>query len=105
MNEFYARFADWYPLLDPLEDHDEECQHFGDAIVDALGGSGARPPTLLELGSGGGHNAWYLSKRFTCTLTTCPSPCSAAARPSTRGSSTSGATCAASTSAAPSTPR
>jgi len=61
----YGELTPWYRLLDPLEDHADECEAFGAAFRRAA----ARPPrTLLELGSGAGNNAWHLKKQFRCTL-------------------------------------
>lgn len=61
----YRDLADWYPLLTPVGDYAEEaafyrrlfethCQRF--------------PRTLLDLGSGGGHNAAHLNTALDCTL-------------------------------------
>jgi trans-aconitate methyltransferase len=54
----YRELADWYPLLTPVGDYVEEfethCRH--------------PPRTLLDLGSGGGHNAAHLKATFACTL-------------------------------------
>ena len=61
----YRDLADWYPLLTPVSDYIEEaafyrrlfethCQH--------------PPRTLLDLGSGGGHNVAHLKAAFTCIL-------------------------------------
>jgi SAM-dependent methyltransferase len=60
----YTELASWYRLLDPLETHEEEMLAYADALQRA-GLSGGR---LLELGSGAGNNAHYLSERFQCTL-------------------------------------
>jgi SAM-dependent methyltransferase len=58
--------APWYRLLDPVEDHHGEAACYEGALVGAATGT---PNTLLELGAGAGHNAFYLKRRFQCTLT------------------------------------
>lgn len=57
--------ARWYRLLDPLADHEGEAACYEAALV-----RGATPPpqTLLELGAGAGNNAFYMKRRFRCTL-------------------------------------
>jgi len=61
----YGDLADWYPLLTPPEDYAEEAQIFLGLFRDAC----ALPPrTLLDLGSGGGHNASHLKSGLAPTL-------------------------------------
>jgi SAM-dependent methyltransferase len=60
----YGELVPWYPLLDPHEDHRDEAASYETALVAAVPAAS----TLLELGSGGGNNAWHLGRRFTCTL-------------------------------------
>ena len=64
--KLYDALTPWYRLVDPPEDHLDEATAYGDALE-----RGAVGPvrTMLELGSGGGHNALYLKRRFHCTLT------------------------------------
>jgi trans-aconitate methyltransferase len=63
--KIYGELADWYPLLTAPEDYEEEAAAYARAMLDAA----ARPlNTVLELGSGAGHNASYLKRRFTITL-------------------------------------
>jgi SAM-dependent methyltransferase len=61
----YRELADWYPLLTPVGDYAEEaasCRRlFGDYCQQS-------PRTLLDLGSGGGHNVAHLKATLTCTL-------------------------------------
>ena len=57
--------ARWYHLLDPLEDHQEEAACYEATLLRALS---APAPTLLELGAGAGNNAFYMKRRFRCTL-------------------------------------
>ncbi len=61
----YKDLAEWYPLLTPVEDYAEEA-----AFYRRLFEAGCRrtPRTLLDLGSGGGHNAAHLKATLACTL-------------------------------------
>src|SRR5262245_54850442 len=63
--KIYNELAEWFPLLTAPEEYEEEAAAYERALVDA-----ARRPitTLLELGSGGGHNASHLKRRFAMTL-------------------------------------
>jgi SAM-dependent methyltransferase len=66
----YDELTPWYRLLDPLEDHADECDVFANAFLETA----SHPPrTLLELGAGAGNNAFHLKTRFRCTLVD-PSP-------------------------------
>jgi hypothetical protein len=62
---FYGELAAWWPLISPPEDYAEE------AIETARVLSTAKIPVrdVLELGSGGGCNAWHLKRHFNMTLT------------------------------------
>src|SRR5690349_17665822 len=63
--KLYEELAEWWPLLSPPEDYVDEITFFLDALKNAdvpLQGS------LLDLGSGGGSNAFHLKERFTLTL-------------------------------------
>lgn len=62
----YRDLVPWYRLVDPPADHEDEATCYREALERA-----ASPPaeTLLELGAGGGHNAFFLKRRFRCTLT------------------------------------
>jgi SAM-dependent methyltransferase len=70
MTEKFARFYDelahWWPLFSPPS-------HYGPEADDLLPRlrfqATSTPPTLLELGSGGGSLAFHLKQRFRCTLT------------------------------------
>jgi hypothetical protein len=62
----YGDLTPWYRLVDPPADHADEAEVYADALA---GAATPAPETLLELGSGAGHNALYLKKRFRCTLT------------------------------------
>jgi SAM-dependent methyltransferase len=62
----YGPLVPWYRLLTPPEEYEEEAAAYTatfDQVVPA------RPRTLLELGAGAGHNAFYLKRSFQCTLT------------------------------------
>jgi len=61
----YTDLARWWPLLSPPGDYQEEAAVYERAI---LRFAPARPRTLLELGSGGGHNAFHLKASFDMTL-------------------------------------
>lgn len=64
-HKMYAELAQWWPLLSPLEHYEEEAEFFMTALRDAGMPEGG---TLLELGSGGGSNAFYLKTHFRLTL-------------------------------------
>jgi SAM-dependent methyltransferase len=61
----YRELADWFPLLTPVADYAEEADVYRRLFETHC----RRPPrTLLDLGSGGGHNAAYLKATLACTL-------------------------------------
>jgi SAM-dependent methyltransferase len=61
----YSELADWWPLISSPEDYDEEADFFYSTLLEL----GKHPPkTVLELGSGGGNNAFYLKRHFKMTL-------------------------------------
>jgi SAM-dependent methyltransferase len=71
MLKLYGELAVWWPLLSPLEDYADEAAFF----VQILSNSGLPPsPSLLELGSGGGSNAFFLKNIFTQVTLTDISP-------------------------------
>lgn len=62
---FYGDLATWWPLISPPEDYTEEA-----AYASTLLRSACIPVReVLELGSGGGHNAAHLKADFAMTLT------------------------------------
>ena len=61
----YSTLTDWYWLVDPVGDHLEEAESYERALLSAIDGPAA---TLLELGAGAGNNAFYMKRRFRCTL-------------------------------------
>ena len=73
----YSDLTPWYRLIDPLEDHLEEAESYEAAFVRGIEGEAA---TLLELGSGAGNNAYYLKRRFRCTLADVSEPMLALSR-------------------------
>ena len=62
----YSELTSWYRLVDPLKDHADEARSYLDGFERALG---TRRGSLLELGAGAGHNAFFLKQRYACTLT------------------------------------
>jgi len=63
-HRFYGELAEWWPLISPPEDYAEEA-----AFAASLLASASSPVhEVLELGSGGGHNAVHLKARFALTL-------------------------------------
>src|SRR5688572_15793085 len=72
MTRLYSELVDWYDLVDPAAEHEEEATGYEAALIRGLG-SGTNL-SLLELGAGAGHNAFYLKKRFQCTLSDLSEP-------------------------------
>lgn len=58
----YQELADWWPLISPPEEYEEEA-----AYLAGLFGTGA-VREILDLGSGGGNVAMHLKGRFALTL-------------------------------------
>ena len=63
-NRFYHELARWWPLISPVTDYADEAAEFL-RVFDAAAPVAS---TLLELGSGGGHNACYLKSKYALTL-------------------------------------
>lgn len=61
----YSELADWWPVLSAPEEYAEEAKFYHNALLSACTFT---PRTLLELGSGGGNNAFHLKKHFQMTL-------------------------------------
>jgi SAM-dependent methyltransferase len=62
--QLYGHLATWWPLISPVEDYAEEAAF-------AIGLLRAEPGPVrevLELGSGGGHNAFHFKAHFDLTL-------------------------------------
>ncbi|HEX9834599.1 MAG TPA: class I SAM-dependent methyltransferase, partial [Mycobacterium sp.] len=67
MLKLYNELATWWPLLSPPEDYADEAAFFWQ-VLSAAGLPSA--PSLLELGCGGGSNAFHLKTHFAqMTLT------------------------------------
>lgn len=63
--KLYGELAHWWPLLSPPDDYAGNAQH----AFDLLAARARRPvETVLELGSGGGHNAFHMKRRARMTL-------------------------------------
>lgn len=58
--KLYKKYAKYFSLLTPKEHYAREANYYSNLF------SGKQ--TILELGSGGGHNAYYLKKHFAMTL-------------------------------------
>ena len=59
--KLYDELAAWWPLLSPPSDYEEEAAFYAEHLLRTVD----RPPgSLLELGSGGGSNAFYLKSHF-----------------------------------------
>jgi SAM-dependent methyltransferase len=61
----YGELSSWWPLMSPPLEYVEEAAFYRNVLR-----STARHPveTVLELGSGGGHNASHLKDHFTLTI-------------------------------------
>ncbi len=63
--KMYADFAGWWHLLSAVEEYAEEAAVYAKLLREI----GDRPAqTVLELGAGGGNNAFYLKRDFAMTL-------------------------------------
>lgn len=60
----YGELAPWWPLFSAVEDYEEEAAFAADLLRSAE----IEVREVLELGSGGGHNASYLKAQFDMTL-------------------------------------
>jgi SAM-dependent methyltransferase len=70
MTLFYGDLAPLWPLISPVEDYAEEAKQ----LIALLRARAPNARSLLELGSGGGHLAYYLKRAFTCHLTDLSEP-------------------------------
>jgi SAM-dependent methyltransferase len=55
----YADLAEWWPLISPPEEYAAEAAYLAAVLQSAAAGPG--PARVLDLGSGGGHNAVHLA--------------------------------------------
>ena len=63
--KLYEELAEWWPLMSPPGEYVEEAAFYLRALVEAS----ERPPrTLLELGSGGGNNAFHMKAGLEVVL-------------------------------------
>jgi SAM-dependent methyltransferase len=63
--KLYDELAEWWPLFSAPENYAEEAAFFARVLAES---SQPPPRTVLELGSGGGNNAFYLKSKFEMTL-------------------------------------
>jgi SAM-dependent methyltransferase len=70
MTLFYGELAALWPLISPIEESEGEAA----MILGILKKHASQARTLLELGCGGGHVAYYLKHSFTCHLTDLSEP-------------------------------
>jgi SAM-dependent methyltransferase len=61
---FYGDLSVWWPLISPAEEYTEEAG----SVATVLSSASIPVREVLELGSGGGHNAMHLKERFAMTL-------------------------------------
>jgi SAM-dependent methyltransferase len=63
--KLYDELAEWWPLFSAPADYAEEAELVANLLNDACNPA---PRTILELGSGGGNNAFHLKRSFEMTL-------------------------------------
>jgi len=63
-HRFYGDLAVWWPLISPPQDYEEEAA----SAATVLRSASIPVRDVLELGSGGGHNAFHLKAHFAMTL-------------------------------------
>ena len=63
-HRLYTDLAAWWPLISPPEEYRAEAAYFSSVLDSAT----IPVRDVLELGSGGGHNAVHLTAAFTLTL-------------------------------------
>ena len=63
--KLYSELAEFWPIWSDPKEYRQEAALFKRLL---LGSSRPAPKTLLDLGSGGGHNASHLKRRFKMTL-------------------------------------
>lgn len=61
---FYSDLARWWPLISPVEEYESEAREFVRVLKSAL----PTAESALELGSGGGHNAFHMKRCFHLVL-------------------------------------
>jgi SAM-dependent methyltransferase len=60
----YRELAGWWPLISPLEEYAADAA----SVTRVFSAASLPVRTVLDLGSGGGHVAWYLKSEFRVTL-------------------------------------
>lgn len=63
--KLYSDLSTWWPVMSAPTDYEEEAIFMAQCLLDA---GAARGSDMLELGSGGGNNAYYLKHFFKPTL-------------------------------------
>jgi SAM-dependent methyltransferase len=63
--KLYQELASWWPLLSPPDEYTEEAEFYRRALTAACAGE---LRSVLELGSGGGSNAFHLKHHWNLTL-------------------------------------
>lgn len=71
MPKMYDELAAWWPLISPPEDYEDEATFFLQMLAEA---DLPPSPSLLELGCGGGSNAFHLKGTFAAVTLTDISP-------------------------------
>jgi SAM-dependent methyltransferase len=61
----YVEFANWFHLLSRPEEYETEADFYARVLIET---SEVPVKSILELGSGGGNNAFHLKTRFDLTL-------------------------------------
>jgi SAM-dependent methyltransferase len=67
-HRFYGDLAPWWPLISAPEEYAEEAAFAASLLRTTASTAPDQRPTLLELGSGGGNNAFHLKSEFDATL-------------------------------------
>lgn len=70
MTLFYETLANLWPIISPVEEYEEESAE----LLRVLRERAPEARTLLELGCGGGHVAYYLKRAFECCLSDLSEP-------------------------------
>jgi SAM-dependent methyltransferase len=63
--KLYGELAEWWPIFSTPEEYRKEAAFFARALIASCSPT---PRRVLELGSGGGNNAFHLKKSFAMTL-------------------------------------
>jgi len=64
-HKIYQELAEWYPLLTLLDDYKEEADYYHEVLSKH---TSQLRPTMLELGSGAGYNAYFLKEWYDVIL-------------------------------------